>query len=169
MISNNRLSARIDAASSSLLRAHRLVTDDRLALSPEAIRPTAVSRDDVLLVLSPCFPRIFALRPQIAGVLQEFDLRAIDRQPLYALDFVYCGAMADLARTFGPASDLDADEWDSERNRAATLLMDAYDDVRGAVVLAGADVRRVAPALETSSDDEAAETEHWASPARAAA
>jgi hypothetical protein len=36
MISNNRLSARIDAIASSFLRAHRLVTDERLALSPEA-------------------------------------------------------------------------------------------------------------------------------------
>jgi hypothetical protein len=50
-VSNNRLSARIDAVASSLLRAHRFVTDERLALSPEAIRTTAVSRDDVLLVL----------------------------------------------------------------------------------------------------------------------
>ena len=129
----------------------------------------AVSRDAVLLVLSECFPRILALRPQIAAALPKFDLRAIDRLPLYALDFVYCGAMADLARTLGPASDLDADEWESERDRAATLLMDAYDDVRGAVVLAGADVGRVAPALETSSDDEASEAELWPSPARAAA
>jgi hypothetical protein len=36
MISNNRLSARIDAAASSCLRAHRMVTDERLALPPSS-------------------------------------------------------------------------------------------------------------------------------------
>jgi hypothetical protein len=46
MMSNIPLSARIDAIAASLLRAHGLVTDERLALTPEAIRPTTVSRDD---------------------------------------------------------------------------------------------------------------------------
>jgi hypothetical protein len=151
------------------LRAHRSVTDERLALSREAIRATAVSRDDVLLVLSPCFPRILALRPQIAAALPKFDLRAIDRLPLYALDFLYCSAMAELARSFDAASPLDAREWDADRDRAATLLMDAYDDVRGAAPLVGADVRRVAPVLGGASDEEPSETELWPSPLSAAA
>ena len=169
MMSNIPLSARIDAIASSFLRAHRLVTDERVALTPDAIRPTAVSRDDVPLVLLPHFPQILALRPQIAALLPAFDLRVIDRLPLYALDFAYCSAMGDLARALGPGSGLDPDEWDSERDRAATLLMDAYDDVRGAVVLVGGDVRRIAPALGASSDDEPSETELWPSSVSAAA
>jgi hypothetical protein len=128
-----------------------------------------VSLDAVLFVLMESFPRILELRPQIAALLPELDLGLLDRLPLYTLDFFHYGAMTDLARVLGPASPLDANQWDSERDGAARLLMDAYEQVRGAVALVGGDPDRVAPALAASSEDRGADTDFGIGPIAAAA
>ncbi|MBN1608031.1 MAG: hypothetical protein JW940_15460 [Polyangiaceae bacterium] len=166
---DSSLSSRIDTIASRHMRAHNFLADERRALAPDAIRPAAVSLDSVAFVIAKCFPRIRAFRPQIAAVLPEFDLRKLDTLPVYAADFLYCAAMADLARAFGPTPLLDADQWDAERDRAATLLMDAYDAVRSAVAFAGGDADFVAPAFAASSDDPAAETDLGFGPIAAAA
>ena len=144
------LRRQLDSIHSRALRAHHLLAWERLELSAKAIRPTRLSLDAVLGVLGRSFPRILKLRPRIAAALPAFDLALLDKLPLYVLDFFYCGAMADLARVLGRASPLQADKWNSERDRAVTLLMRAYDEVRGAVAFVPGeqgDAHRIAPPL----------------------
>ena len=104
MMSTNRLSRRIDFVHSRALRAHRLLAPERLALAPKAIGSTTVSLEALLAVLPKSLPRIQKLRGQFAAAVPAFDLALLDRLPLYALDFFYYSAMADLARALGPDS-----------------------------------------------------------------